>query len=153
MSVQINFTKVLENINHTATNRKAMTELNPDRYQHLTDEMIDVINFIQDKEAEFSHKAPSFGNRHSIFFKCDEQLYQIIFSTDRKFVSIIKMQFGLMQSEEKEYLYASNEVVDTIDYTFDEFLKDNTVYFYYNINKNRVESLWDGKPYVIMEDK
>lgn len=103
----------------------------------LSNDMLDIIDYIYGKRNELAFSYPSFSNNYSTFFKKYGTIYHI-FQTETD-LSIITN----IDSASKEKLQG---------YSKEEFLEDYQVYYYYDLDDNKVRCFWDDLPYKITED-
>ena len=136
----INF-KELEKIVGVATNdprriaHKEGHERAPYDVIELTDDMINIIDYLRVMQDNMKLTHPPFSDKYGIWFSYNNRLYRVVKINDH--ISI-----------------AYNEWLKKDDYySFDDFLYDYFVggYYYLDLDTETVKSLWDNKEYVITE--
>ena len=136
----INF-KELEKIVGVATNdsrriaHKEGHERAPYDVIELTDDMINIIDYLRVMQDNMKLTHPPFSDKYGIWFSYNNRLYRVVKINDH--ISI-----------------AYNEWLKKDDYySFDDFLYDYFVggYYYLDLDTKTVKSLWDNKEYRVVE--
>lgn len=130
--------KELEKIVNVATNHPARIVYAEDRpydVVELTDDMIDIIDYLRERQDNMRLSHPPFSDRYSMWFSYNDKLYSIVIIN--KYISI-----GCSEWLEKDG-----------DYSFDDFLDDYFIggYYYLDLDTMTVKSIWDNKEYIIKE--
>ena len=101
----------------------------------LTDDMINIIDYLTVRQDNMKLNHPSFSDKYGIWFSYNNKLYRVIIIDDR--ISIFYN--GWLEKDD--------------DYSFDDFLDDYFVggYYYLDLDTETVKSLWDNKEYIIKE--
>ena len=136
----INFNE-LEKIVSVATNNprriahKEGHERAPYDVIELTDDMINIIDYLRVMQDNMKLTHPPFSDKYGIWFSYNNRLYRVVKINDH--ISI-----------------AYNEWLKKDDYySFDDFLYDYFVggYYYLDLDTETVKSLWDNKEYRVVE--
>ena len=136
----INF-KELEKIVGVATNdprriaHKEGHERAPYDVIELTDDMINIIDYLRVRQDNMKLNHPPFSDEYGIWFSYNNRLYRVVRINNH--ISI-----------------AYNEWLEKDDnYSFDDFLDDYFVggYYYLDLDTETVKSLWDNKEYRVVE--
>ena len=137
----INF-KELEKIVGVATNdpRRIAHEEGHERAPYnvieLTDDMINIIDYLRVMQDNMKLTHPPFSDKYGIWFSYNNRLYRVVKINDH--ISI-----------------AYNEWLKKDDYySFDDFLYDYFVggYYYLDLDTMTVKSIWDNKEYIVKEN-
>lgn len=137
----INFNE-LEKIVSVATNdprriaHREGYEREPYDVIELTDDMINIIDYLTVRQDNMKLNHPSFSDKYGIWFSYNNKLYRVIIIDDR--ISIFYN--GWLEKDD--------------DYSFDDFLDDYFVggYYYLDLDTETVKSLWDNKEYIVKEN-
>ena len=134
--------KELEKIVDVATNEPRQIAHNEDYVRRpydiieLTSDMIDIIDYIRERQDNMRLNYPTFSDEYGIWFSYNNKLYRVVRINDH--ISI-----------------AYNEWLEKEDnYSFDDFLDDYFVggYYYLDLDTMTVKSIWDNKEYIIKEN-
>ena len=136
----INFNE-LEKIVSVATNdprriaHKEGYERTPYDVIELTDDMINIIDYLTVTQDNMKLNHPSFSDKYGKWFSYNNKLYRVVRIDDD--ISIFY----------NEWLEKDD------DYSFDDFLDDYFVggYYYLDLDTKTVKSLWDNKEYRVVE--
>ena len=102
----------------------------------LTDDMIDIIDYIRERQDNMRLNYPTFSDEYGMWFSYNNKLYRVVRINNH--ISI-----------------AYNEWLEKEDsYSFDNFLDDYFVggYYYLDLDDMVVRSLWNNKTYRVIED-
>ena len=134
--------KELEKIVSVATNDPRRIAHN-DKYERvpydiieLTDDMINIIDYIRERQDNMRLNYPTFSDDYGMWFSYNDKLYRVTRINDH--ISI-----------------GYNEWLEEDDsYSFDDFLDDYFVggYYYLDLDTMTVKSIWDNKEYIIKEN-
>ena len=134
--------KELEKIVSVATNDPRRIAHN-DKYERvhydiieLTDDMINIIDYIRERQDNMRLNYPAFSDDYGMWFSYNDKLYRATRINDH--ISI-----------------GYNEWLEEDDsYSFDDFLDDYFVggYYYLDLDTMTVKSIWDNKEYIIKEN-
>lgn len=134
--------KELEKIVSVATNDPGRIAHN-DRYERvpydvieLTDDMIDIIDYIRVNQDNMRLNYPTFSDDYGMWFSYNNKLYRVVRINNH--ISI-----------------AYNEWLEKEDnYSFDDFLDNYFVggYYYLDLDTMTVKNIWDNKEYIIKEN-
>lgn len=100
----------------------------------LSNDMINIIDYIFGKSNELSFSYPSFSNNHSAFFKKYGVIYHI-FQSGKGLSIVANVESANKRCSKKE------------------FLEDYEVYYYYDADDNKVRCFWDDLPYIITQEE
>ena len=134
--------KELEKIVDVATNEPRQIAHNEDYVRRpydvieLTSDMIDIIDYIRERQDNMRLNYPTFSDEYGIWFSYNNKLYRVVRINDH--ISI-----------------AYNEWLEKEDnYSFDDFLDDyfTSGYYYLDLDTKTVKSLWDNEEYIIKEN-
>ena len=136
----INF-KELEKIVGVATNdprriaHKEGHERVPYDVIELTDDMINIIDYLRVMQDNMKLTHPPFSDKYGIWFSYNDKLYKVVLVDDHISIAYNKW----LEKDD--------------DYSFDDFLDDYFIggYYYLDLDTETVKSLWDNKEYVITE--
>ena len=136
----INF-KELEKIVGVATNdpRRIAHREDYERLPYdvieLTDDMINIIDYLRVMQDNMKLNHPPFSDKYGIWFSYNNRLYRVVKINDH-----ISIAYN-------EWLKKDD------DYSFDDFLYDYFVggYYYLDLDTKTVKSLWDNKEYRVVE--
>lgn len=106
----------------------------------MTDDMIDVFDYVQQKSGDMARDYPSFSNGVITFFSYDGNIYS----------SFYFQQQGKLTIKKGEFL--TQETIDEEGFTFEEWSDDMMVYYYLDLDTMTVRSLWDNKTYSVRKD-
>ncbi len=106
----------------------------------LSDDMVNIIDYIFEKSNELAFSHPSFSNSHSAFFKKYGVIYHIY-------------QGGSGLSIIANVSSANIGKKELKGYSKEEFLRDYDIYYYYDVNDNKVRCFWNDLPYIITEEE
>lgn len=107
--------------------------------KQLTDDMIDIIDHVDYLSTELTANNPSFSNKYQTLFSFEGRLFLVAISLE----GYISLKYQGNCNVE----YDLDE-----EYTYSDFLEDNDVYYYLNLDNMTVCSLWNGKPCIIKEN-
>lgn len=133
--------KELEKIVDVATNDPRRIAHN-DKYERvpydiieLTDDMIDIIDYITVVQDNMKLNHPPFSDKYGIWFSYNDKLYKVILVGDHISIAYNKW----LEKDD--------------DYSFDDFLDDYFIggYYYLDLDTKTVKSLWDNKEYRVVE--
>ena len=134
--------KELEKIVDIATNESRRIVHN-DKYERvpcdiieLTDDMIDIIDYLREKQGNMKLNYPPFSDEYGIWFSYNNRLYRLIRIKNHISISCN----GWLEKDD--------------DYSFDDFLDDyfTSGYYYLDLDTETVKGLWDNKEYIIKEN-
>ena len=134
--------KELEKIVSIATNDSRRIAHN-DKYERvpydiikLTDDMIDIIDYLREKQGNMKLNYPPFSDEYGIWFSYNNRLYRVIRIKNHISISCN----GWLEKDD--------------DYSFDDFLNDylTSGYYYLDLDTETVKGLWDNKEYIIKEN-
>lgn len=134
--------KELEKIVSVATNDSSRIAHN-DKYERvpydvieLTSDMIDIVDYLRERQDNMRLHYPAFSDEYGIWFGYNNKLYRIVRVDDHISISY------------NEWLEKDS------DYSFDDFLDDYFIggYYYLDLDTETVKSLWDNKEYIIKEN-
>lgn len=133
----INF-DCLKEIDYEATNDGY--RVNDREYtMSITDDMIEVFDYIQILSEHMSIYHPQFNNGTIAFFSHGGNMYS----------SFYFQQQGELTIKKGDFL--NQEIINEEGFTFEEWASDMMVYYYLDLDTMTVKSLWDNKEYVIKE--
>lgn len=134
--------KELEKIVSVATNKPSQIAHSEDYVRRpydvieLTDDMIDIIDYIRERQDNMRLNYPVFSDDYGMWFSYNNKLYRVTRINDH--ISI-----------------GYNEWLEEDDsYSFDDFLDDYFVggYYYLDLDTMTVKSIWDNKEYTVKEN-
>ena len=134
--------KELEKIVSVATNDSRRIAHN-DKYERvpydiieLTDDMIDIIDYLRVRQDNMKLNYPPFSDEYGIWFSYNNRLYRVVRINDH-------ISIGYNEWLEKDD-----------DYSFDDFLDDyfTSGYYYLDLDTMTVKSIWDNKEYIVKEN-
>ena len=134
--------KELEKIVSVATNKPRQIAHSEDYVRRpydvieLTDDMIDIIDYIRERQDNMRLNHPVFSDDYGMWFSYNNKLYRVTRINDHISISY-------------------NEWLEEDDnYSFDDFLDDYFVggYYYLDLDTMTVKSIWDNKEYIIKEN-
>ena len=136
----INF-KELEKIVSVATNEprriahKKGYERSPYDVIELTDDMINIIDYLRVMQDNMKLNHPPFSDKYGIWFSYNDKLYKVVLVDDHISIAYNKW----LEKDD--------------DYSFDDFLDDYFIggYYYLDLDTETVKSLWDNKEYRVVE--
>ena len=136
----INF-KELEKIVGVATNdprriaHKEGHERAPYYVIELTDDMINIIDYLRVMQDNMKLNHPPFSDKYGIWFSYNDKLYKVVLVDDHISIAYNKW----LEKDD--------------DYSFDDFLDDYFIggYYYLDLDTKTVKSLWDNKEYRVVE--
>lgn len=105
--------------------------------KQMTEDMMDIVDHINYLSTELTANNPSFSNKYQTLFSFEGRLFlvaDINGYTSLRYQGNVDLQF------------------DKSEYVYDDFLEDNDVYYYLNLDNMTVCSLWDNKPCIIKEN-
>ena len=134
--------KELEKIVDVATNEPRQIAHSEDHVRRpydvieLTDDMIDIIDYLRVRQDNMKLNYPPFSDEYGIWFSYNNRLYRVVRINDH-------ISIGYNKWLEKDD-----------DYSFDDFLDDYFVggYYYLDLDDMVVRSLWNNKTYRVIED-
>ena len=133
--MDINF-DCLKEIDYQATNDGYRVH-GRENTMSITDDMIDVIDYIRAENGFMQFEFPQFSSGDSLWFSYSGRLYRYLNVLDNIYITVDSF---IGDEDEDE------------DYTFKEFLSDYDVYYYLDLDTMTVKSLWDNKEYIIKEN-
>lgn len=101
----------------------------------LTDDMINIIDYLRVMQDNMKLTHPPFSDKYGIWFSYNDKLYKVVLVDDHISIAYNKW----LEKDD--------------DYSFDDFLDDYFIggYYYLDLDTETVKSLWDNKEYVITE--
>ena len=134
--------KELEKIVSVATNKPSQIAHSEDYVRRpydvieLTDDMIDIIDYIRERQDNMRLNYPVFSDDYGMWFSYNSKLYRVTRINDH-----ISIGYNEWLEEEDNY-------------SFDDFLDDYFVggYYYLDLDNMVVRSLWNNKTYRVIED-
>lgn len=122
--------------------KNGQLDVNGDYYNiiPMTDDMIKLFDYIQQKSEDMARDYPSFNNGVITFFSYDGNMYS----------SFYFQQQGKLTIKKGEFL--TQETIDREEFTFEEWSEDMMVYYYLDLDNMVVRSLWNNKTYSVRED-
>ena len=134
--------KELEKIVDVATNKPRQIAHSEDHVRRpydvieLTDDMIDIIDYLRVRQDNMKLNYPPFSDEYGIWFSYNNRLYRVVRINDH-------ISIGYNEWLEKDD-----------DYSFDDFLDDyfTSGYYYLDLDTKTVKGLWDNKEYIIKEN-
>lgn len=106
----------------------------------LTDNMIDIIDYLIERQDNMRLNYPAFSDKFGLWFSYNNKLYRVVIINNN-------ISIGL-NSWLNEYMEEDPH------YSFNEFLNDyfSSGYYYLDLDNMVVRSLWDNKTYSVRKD-